>query len=191
MSRLEILYTILVFVLAAVLINCGSKNEIKAPASGPDSTSAHKIRPDQQLRNARIFLYNKATRTTDIRADYIEKYDKFDSTLAWNLKVDFFDSAGNEISNLTADSGLVRERTNSMVANGHVIVVSADSSRLETEQLLWNARDNKIETDKFVRIIQKGDTTTGYGLEADQKLTRIRIKKQVSGALKSTEGVEP
>jgi LPS export ABC transporter protein LptC len=172
-------------------MSCGSKNEIKAPSSGPDSTSAPKIRPDQQLRNARIFLYNKAIRTTDIQADYIEKYDKFDSTLAWNLKVDFFDSAGAEISNLTADSGLVRERTNSMVANGHVIVVSADSSRLETEQLLWNARENKIETDKFVRIIQKGDTTTGYGLEADQRLTRIKIKKQVSGALKSTEGVEP
>jgi len=172
------------------LTGCGSNDEIKAPPGGADSSAAI-IRPDQQIRNAQIFFYNKAIRTTDILADYIEKYEKQDSTLAWGLRVNFYDSTGREISNLVADSGLVRERTNMMVANGHVVVVSEDSSLLYTEQLLWNARESKIETEEFVTIIQKGDTLTGYGLEADEKLTKIKIKRQVSGTIKSAKELEP
>ena len=170
---------------------CGNKDEIKAPASGTDSTMADIIRPDQQIRNARISLYNGSARTTDVLADYIEKYEKQDSTLAWKLQVHFFDSTGHEISNLVADSGLIRERTNTMVANGHVVVVGEDGSRLETEQLFWNGRNNKIETNRFVRVIQQGDTINGqFGLEADQKLTHIKIKA-ASGVMKNAEEIAP
>ncbi len=177
--------------VAAALTGCGDKDEIKAPSGDSDSASAEKIRPDQEMRNAQIFLYNKGLRTTDVYADFIKKFEKYDSTIAWGLKVNFFDSTGKEISNLEADSGLIRERTNMMVAYGHVVVISQDSSRLETEQLSWNAMENKIETDKFVTIVQHGDTLTGYGLEADQRLTHITIKKQVSGRLKNTQSIEP
>ncbi len=173
-----------------LVIGCASKSEIKAPPGGGDTLTAV-IRPDQQMRNAQIFFYDKATRKTEILADYIEKYEKQDSTLAWGLTVYFYDSTGKEISNLVADSGLVRERTNMMVANGNVKVLAEDSSLLFTEQLLWNARESKIETDKFVTIIQKGDTLTGYGLEADEGLSKITIKKQVSGRFKDTKELEP
>ncbi len=184
--------TAVLIAVCGILIGagCASKNEIKAPPGGADSL-AMVVRPDQQIRNAQIFFYSKATRKTEILADYIEKYEKQDSTLAWGLTVYFYDSTGKEISNLVADSGLVRERTNMMVANGNVKVLSEDSSLLLTEQLLWNARESKIETDKFVTIIQKGDTLTGYGLEADERLSKITIKKQVSGRFQDTKELEP
>lgn len=184
---------IFAFILAGTMafaIGCG-RNEVKGPPIDADSTAAGKIRPDQQLRNARIFLYTKAVRTTDIQAEYIEKYEKQDSTLAWKLKVDFFDSTGKEISHLVSDSGLVRERLNLMIVNGHVVVIGENESRLETEQLIWNGREAKIETDAFVRIIQNGDTTAqGYGMESDERLTKIKIKKKVSGSLKNTQGLD-
>jgi LPS export ABC transporter protein LptC len=183
---------ILILVLVACVVNgCGSKNEIKAPADAADSSGSGKIRPDQIMRNAQIYLYDKGLRTTDVYADYIEKYEKLDSAMAWGLKVHFFDSTEHEISNLRADSGLIRERTNQMTAYGHVVVISEDTSRLETEQLYWNSAQNKIETDKFVTIIQHGDTLRGYGLVADQRLTKITIKRQVSGTFKNTEKIEP
>ncbi|SYZ74512.1 conserved hypothetical protein [Candidatus Zixiibacteriota bacterium] len=182
----------LIFALFAfILTGCGEKEELKAPSGDADSVSAGEIRPDQELRNAQIYLYNKGLRTTDVYADFIKKFEKHDSTIAWGLKVDFFDSTGKEISNLSADSGLIRERTNMMVAYGHVSVISQDSSHLETEELSWNAMENKIETDKFVTIVQHGDTLTGYGLEADQRLTHIKIKNQVSGRLKNSQNIEP
>jgi LPS export ABC transporter protein LptC len=184
-------FATLLITAAALFSACGTRNEIKAPPVAADSAQATVARPDQQMKNARIMLYNKAVLTADIRADYIEKYEKQDSTLAWKLDVRFFDSSGALISTLVADSGLVREKTNFMAANGHVVAVNEDSSRLETEQLNWNSRTNLVETDKFVTIIQKGDTLTGYGLEADQRLKKIKIKKQVRGKLINTEGIEP
>lgn len=186
----RILYACLLSLIAAMLsiVSCDEGTKVQSTDTG-DSTGVAIVRPDQQIRNARISMYDGARKTTDVQADYIEKFEKNDSTLAWNLKVDFFDTAGHVISDLVADSGVVREKVNFMEVFGHVVVTTEDSAILLTEQLKHNTRDDKIETDKFVRIIQHGDTIQGYGLEADRQLKNIRIKKQVSGTLKGTEDV--
>ncbi|UCD94181.1 MAG: LPS export ABC transporter periplasmic protein LptC [Candidatus Zixiibacteriota bacterium] len=183
--------SIFALVILAAMLGCGEKNEIKAPGVGEaDSLASVRIRPDQQISEAEIALFNGPVRTTVIKADYIEKFNKQDSTLAWGLDVYFYDREGKESSHLVADSGLVRETTKMLVANGNVVVVTPeDSARLETEQLFWNGRSEMITTDKFVTIYQHGDTLQGYGLEADRGLKRVKIKRQVKGTVKSTEGV--
>jgi LPS export ABC transporter protein LptC len=183
------LTTVIIILFLAAVVGCSDKNEIKAPGAGDGSladTSA--IRPDQQIKGASIFLFKGSVRSTEIKADYIEKYNKQDSTLAWGLDVHFYNSMGGETSHLIADSGLVRESVQYMVANGHVVVVSKeDNSRLETEQLFWNGLEQKVTTDAFVTIYQDGDTLMGYGFEADQDLKGFKIKRQVSGAFKDTK----
>ena len=78
--------------IITVLGACSSKDEIKAPPeSAVDSLADSIIRPDQEIRGANITLYNGPVKTTDIKADYIEKFTKQDSTLAWGLDVTFFD----------------------------------------------------------------------------------------------------
>jgi len=170
---------------------CSDKNEIKTPgASDTESPDASIIRPDQQIMGAEIALFKGSVETTNIKADYIEKYNKQDSTLAWGLNVHFYDKDGKETSHLVADSGLVRETVQWMMANGNVVVTSGrDSSRLETQQLFWDGRDQKVTTDSFVTIYQDGDTLMGYGFEADQDLRGFKIKRQVSGAFKDTEEI--
>ncbi|MCP4706690.1 MAG: LPS export ABC transporter periplasmic protein LptC, partial [candidate division Zixibacteria bacterium] len=133
--------------------------------------------------------YDGAVITTDLYADYIEKFEPYDSTQAWKLDVYFYDNEGNQISTLTADSGLVREQVNFMEVFGNVIVTTEDSAVLYTEQLRHNTTDDKIETDKFVRIIQHGDTIQGYGFESDRKLRNIKIKERVTGTLQGTEEI--
>lgn len=173
-----------IFFVMALLTGCSGGDDIKSTAES-DSTEVV-IRPDQILKDTRITLYNGALKTTDLIADSIEKYEANDSSLAWNLKVHFFDSTGKEISYLEADSGLVREKTNSMEVFGHVIVISQDSAKLFTEQLKYDVLTDSITTDKFVKIVQRGDTIKGYGLVADQRLNKTRILKQVTGTLQNT-----
>ena len=72
---------------------------------------------------------------------------------------------------------------------GNVVVTTSDSAILYTEQLRHNTANDMIETDKFVTIIQHGDTIQGYGLEADRGLKNIKIKKNVTGTLQGTEEV--
>jgi hypothetical protein len=204
-----------IFLTAALLLltACSEKNEIKAPGvSSSDGDTTAVLRPDTQIRGAQIFLYDGSVVTTDIKADYLEKYDKQDSTLAWNLDVRkadylekydkqdstlawnldvrFFNKQGQQTSHLVSDSGLVRETINLMIANGSVVAVNEDDVRLETEQLIWHGNEEMIRTDSFVTIYQKGDTLRGWGLETDKELKRIKIKKQVSGSLADPEKYE-
>lgn len=174
--------------LTLLFISCTETSEIKSTDTD-DSTAIAIVRPDQQIRDARISLYDGAYRTTDLYADYIEKYEKFDSTHAWKLDVYFYDSDGNQISNLTADSGVIREQINFMEVFGNVVVTTSDSAVLYTEQLRHNTVNDMIESDLFVRIIQHGDTIQGYGFESDRGLKNIKIKRHVTGTLQGTEEV--
>jgi len=174
--------------LLLLFISYTETSEIKSTDAG-DSVEVAIIRPDQQIHNARISLYDGANKTTDLFADYIEKFESCDSTQAWKLNVYFYDYEGNQISNLTADSGLVREQINFMEVFGNVVVTTDDSAKLYTEQLRHNTANDKIETDKFVKIIQHGDTIQGYGFESDRRLKNIKIKKHVTGTLQGTEEV--
>lgn len=179
----------LIFATFVLLISCGDDPEIKAPGVGrtaaADSTA---VRPDQQFRNAHIFLYDKNRVTTDIKAGYIEKYEKQDSTLAWQLEVFFFDSTGAQKSHLVSDSGLIREEVNLMDVYGHVRIISDDSAKLFSSHLNFNSGRNLITTDSFVVIIPSaGDTVQGYGFEADPKLGNWSLKRQVSGSMINIE----
>jgi len=186
MYRIVILFLVLVFV-----IGCSDKKEIKAPGVTDANSAADTIvRPDQELRDARISLYNGAVKTTDVKADYMEKYEKLDSTLAWKLDVYFYDSVGEQMSHLVADSGLVREQIQLIEVFGDVHVDSHDGTSLITRHLLWNSPKNRVETDSFVTFVQPGgDTLRGYGFEADKNLNHWKIKHQSSGVMQNTDGI--
>lgn len=173
------------------LTACSDINEIKAPGvDGGDSLSVVVTRPDQQIHDAQIGLYDGSKKTVEIHADYIEKFSKRDSTLAWGLVVYFFDADGRQTSRLTADSGYIRESLNFMIANGNVVVLNEDSSRLETEQLTWYGRENRIENDVFVRLYQHGDTLEGVGIVSYQPYRGFKIKKPGRGTFQNIERME-
>ena len=67
---------------------------------------------------------------------------------------------------------------------------SLDSTRLDTDYLQWNPDIKKIQTDAFVKVYRRGDVATGWGLEANQTLTRIKILNQVSGTMKDAGSYE-
>ena len=181
--------TLLLVLSILILFACGENDEIKAPGvqAGAEADSSV-VRPDQEFKDAQIFLYDKDRMTTDIKAGLIKKYEKQDSTLAWNLEVFFYDTTGSQKSHLVSDSGLIREETNLMDVYGDVRVVSNDSAKLFSQHLNYNSGDNLITTDSFVTIItQAGDTVRGYGFEADPKLGNWSLKRQVSGSMKGAE----
>jgi len=184
-GRIGLILTGLI-IIAVLAAGCSGDTEIKAPSADSDSTLTVQ-RPDTQIRDAHIFLYNGSVRTTDLKAAYIEKYEKQDSTLAWELDVRFFDSTGAEVSHLLADSGLVRERINFLEVYGHVLVTTRDSARLRTTSLAFDSDREMIRTDDFVRIVHSSGTLQGYGLESDLELKKIKILKKTSGVLQDEE----
>ncbi len=142
-------------------------------------------RPDTEVREATIYLYNQGQVTAEVDADLIHKFEVNDSTMGYNLNIDLLDSSGNVTSTIVGDSGVIWENIGEFQIFGHVVVDSDDDSQLETDYLTWNSDTKKMHTDAFVRVTDAdGVVLTGWGMEAEQNPTRYRILQQVSGTFK-------
>lgn len=183
----EILYSV-VFTAFLLLSGCISDN---TPSSDKMSFADSSLLPDSDLMEATIYLYDRGMVTTEIVSDKIVKYEKQDSTAAYQLDIIIFDSLGQVTSTIVGDSGVIREGRHQLFIYDHVVVHTTDSIKLETDYLFWNSRTNLIKAPEnvFVKITQGKDIMTGWGLEADPKLSRYKILKQVSGTIYDTKKI--
>ena len=163
-------------ILGLLLGTACSRDESSAPAPAG-------LVPDQIIENSTITFSEEGVRTARIFAEYLEVYEKLDLKKAKKLHVDFFDQDGSHTSVLVADSGVIQERKQKFEALGNVVVTTEQGIMLATQSLRWNPENAKIVTDDFVTITKGADVITGYGLEADQELKDLVIKKKVSGKI--------
>ncbi len=170
--------------LLAVLLVAGCNSERIADKSTPSESDSLLI-PDAEVYGATIQLYDKGRVTTKILADKIVKFDSIDSTMGYDLDIDFYDSTGAVSSHVVGDSGVIRENAGLLHIFGNVVVVTNDNRKLNTDDLLWNKATNKITTDAFVRITRGKDVVTGWGLVANNDLSQVTIKK-ASGEMSDT-----
>lgn len=184
MSALNRQVWILVLLGVVALAGCSSK---QTASTGQSALTDSASRPDSEVSGARIYLYDKGRVTTEITAEKILKFTSLDSTMAYTLDIDICDSTGQVTTEVVGDSGIIRESTGELHIYGNVVVVTKDKSRLETDYLYWDSKSDKIKTDAFVRITKGEDVITGWGMEADQRLNRIKILNQVSGTIKDTK----
>jgi LPS export ABC transporter protein LptC len=165
-----ILISLLLFFFAC------SNEEPKSPAPAVNV-------PDQVMENSTITFSDKGINSAIIWAKYIEVYEKLDLKKAQQVRIDFYDKDGVHTSVLVADSGRIQERKHKFEALGNVVVTTDEGVKLTTESLRWDPDINRIVTDDFVTITKNQNVITGYGLEADQQLNHIVIKKQVKGKI--------
>lgn len=160
--------------------------EEKEPVSQYRSSVAESLKlseiPDQESENAHIYLYNGNLRSVDIETTRMWKFSQKDSVIAWELKVNFYDTTGEVTSHLVSDSGYIKEVRDQMVALGNVVLIGKDSSVLETQALTYDNKTQMISSDVFVSIVKGTDTLRGIGFRSDRELRRVRILKQVSGS---------
>ena len=162
-------------VIFLLISTCG-KEEPKAPEFPQDV-------PDQVMENTTITFTEEGVKSAVIYATYLEVYEKLDLKKAKGVQVDFYDQDGNHTSVLVADSGLIQEKRQNLEALGNVVVTTEEGIKLETSSLRWDPQKRKIMTDDFVKITRKKDVVTGYGLEADEELKHLVIKKSVKGKI--------
>jgi len=94
------------------------------------------------------------------------------------LQVEFFDNNQRITSWLEADYALRKESEELILLKKNVVLNNKRQEKLETEELIYDAKNGEIYTDKFVRITQptKGDTSFGYGFITDMEFNRFQIK---------------
>ena len=98
--------------------------------------------------------------------------------------------SGKRSSVLTAREGDLNERTHNMTARGNVVLQTTEGTRLSTEELKFQNREQKIvvPVSQLVRVERAGDVLTGYGFESDPELRRYEFKRAVQAHVRTHSG---
>lgn len=92
------------------------------------------------------------------------------------VEVEFFDEQ-NQSNRVTADYGIVYEKTNLIDLQGNVKIVTADSTHLDASQLFWDQNLNWIFTDKpNVIRFPNGAMNEGEGFDSNQNFGNFRSR---------------
>jgi len=93
------------------------------------------------------------------------------------LKVLFYNDSLKVESQLTAGYGISYDKSDQMIARNNVEAINVYGDKLNTEELVWNQKMQKISSEKFVKITTKDEIIFGDGFESNQDLTNYKIKK--------------
>ncbi len=133
--------------------------------------------PIQESWNSKILFTENGILKGILYTDYLEAYKKPKEKLLKNVKVVFFNASGVQTSQLTSKRGRIDDVTQDMFAIDSVVAINDSAKvKLETEELMWRKKDQKIVSDKFVRITTETEIIEGYGLVSDQHIQNYVIK---------------
>jgi LPS export ABC transporter protein LptC len=102
--------------------------------------------------------------------------------------VDFYDEQGKQNSTLTAREGEMNQRSRDMVARGNVVMQTKEGTRMSTEELRFLNQQQRIVSDRFVRVESPDGVLTGVGFESDPGLKHYEFKHKVQATVRTRSG---
>ncbi|MCB0705456.1 MAG: LPS export ABC transporter periplasmic protein LptC [Saprospiraceae bacterium] len=100
--------------------------------------------------------------------------------------VEFFDISGDVTSRLSSRYAIRDEEAKKVFVRDSVVWESVNNEKLETSELTWDERTERIYTNKFVTIRRPNEIIYGNGFESNQEFTRSRIRA-IEGKIQVTE----
>lgn len=95
------------------------------------------------------------------------------------IEVEFFDE-NNKKNTVTANYAVIYDQTNLIDLQGNVVLITADSTRLEADQLYWDQKLGWVFTDRQNTIsFANGSLTEGMGFDSDLNFTNFRSRTNV------------
>lgn len=113
-------------------------------------------------------------------APIVEQYDSKTtpySEFKSGIRVVFYEGKKDSVASVTSKYAKYTKRDNLWELRDSVIVINEKGDKLETELLFWNQTNDRIYTDRFVKITNVDQYTLGTGLESNSKMTVVKIKK--------------
>jgi LPS export ABC transporter protein LptC len=170
---IQLLKILLLLILLFLSISCDDE-KIKPKIN---FTIDEENMPIQQSWNSKILFTENGILKGILYTDYLEAFKKPKEKLLTNVKVEFFNSKGIKTSQLTSKRGRIDDLSQDMYAIDSVVAINDSAKvKLETDELMWRKKDQKIVSEKFVRITTETEVIEGYGLVSDQHIQNYVIK---------------
>ena len=138
--------------------------------------------PDQEAWGWSTLVTRAGRKRAKVKAEHFLKFDSSrKAELNGGVEVVFYNRSGNEVvSKLTAYQAQIDEESENMVVTGNVILVSKDSTRLETESLMWERETDRISGKGTVTLRRPDGVETGVGFEASSDLKRWTMHQVIT-----------
>jgi LPS export ABC transporter protein LptC len=178
-----ILPVLLAIIASACVIGCGQQRRVD-PASSTGEL------PDQEVSDFAVTETDQGRPLWKLYARDAATFNSRNTVVARSVRVDFFGEDGKRTSTLQSREGDLNQRSHDMTARGEVVLQTTEGTRLSTEVLTFNNRDQKIRVpeDRLVRVERQGDVLTGYGFESDTDLHHYEFKRQVRATVHTRSG---
>ncbi len=99
------------------------------------------------------------------------------------IYVEFYGSPKKVSSFMSAKHAVRYENKEQINVTDSVVWQSKSQERLETEELIWDEKQDKVYTNQFVTIIKPDEIIYGHGFEANQDFTKWKINA-IEGVIK-------
>jgi len=126
--------------------------------------------------------YDKGVLSWKLKTAYLERWADKEQVFIRPVLVDIYDSLGERMAFLRADSGRMDMKFTYVYAFGHVYALTPKGASVRADSLLWNKKDNLVKTESYVRVVSEdGDVLQGKGFESDAKMDNWKILSEVTG----------
>ncbi len=124
------------------------------------------------------YISDDADRVMHLKAPKQNDFENKDKEWPEGFLMESYDKNGIITTVIKANHVTYSKENDLYHATGNVIVRNiTDGDELTTEELFWNATEERIYTEKFVTINTDGEVHTGEGLDSNQDFTEYRILK--------------
>ena len=137
--------------------------------------------PDQSGFNIEITYTDSGKVQGKINAPEVNKYDRGEEPYVEfpkGMKVMFYDSLERPTSIIKANYAIYYEKKQLWEARNQVVAENlVNHDKLETEQMFWDQKEERIYSEKFTRLTNSDGISYGEGgFESRQDMSKWRLK---------------
>ena len=138
-----------------------------------------KQQPIEKIKEAELLHTENGKVKVRLLAGRIERFQDTQPALIFSdhLEVYFYNDSSELQSTLMADYASIDEENKIMMAQNNVVLISSDDKKLETDELVWDEKINKIYTDKKVKITTGKEVVYGEGFTSTPDFKQYSITK--------------
>jgi LPS export ABC transporter protein LptC len=128
--------------------------------------------PLSEAENVELFSSENERVKVRMTAELAYEFQNGDREFPKGVFIEMYDSTGKVTSTLRANHAYFFKSEEHWRGRGNVELKNLEKQQqLNTEELFWKQKDQKVYTDKFVTIRQDGDVLYGQGLTANEDLS--------------------
>lgn len=159
--------------LSLVLAGAGCRDEGNSPVASAELVN---MPADQVIYNLNHFMTADGIRKAHLRADTAYFHEDSATMRMRTVHMTVHDEQGREQAVVTAEGGWLDSRSELMMAWGNVVVVAQDQGkRIETQELHFDPRGDRIWSTVPTVLRESGRTIRGSGFESDGQLRNVRV----------------